>query len=256
MVNCSAKDILAALAVKDVHAWYFRLADFVSKTKVNGRDPLSAEFLVTYLAPACRLGPVAFNAPTYVRNHSIINDALNYHRKVYLTQEKARIGKSKRWVGIRPRWKDPAKYGWNGSGPITMHYTALVEVPIYWQITGSKAETDILHSLGLGFQLRTDVVVTVKKQSSGKGLNAEFKSFEARIEDRYNFNPKEHLTMPNPDYRSKEAGAICPRREKITVYHTNAARMVKSHLAVPYDLQSQTWTINRKSVINPGIVTL
>jgi hypothetical protein len=213
---------------------------------------MASTFLREYLTPRVRTGPWTFAAPAYVRDHAIVGDVLAYHRRVYLTQEMARVGTSTRWAGIRPRWADPGRYGWDGTSPLDMHYESLVEVPIRWQITGNDAERDILYGLGLGFQLRTEVTAVVRLRSGA--LDVSFSSFQARIVDTYDFDYSEHFTVPNPDHGSTASGAVCPARDRITVYHTNARRLETAGLAAPFPLQSDPWAITATAVSGSGRV--
>ena len=136
-----------------------------------------------------------------------------------------------------------------------MYYEALVEVPLRWQITGNAEEKDILYALGMGFQLHTDVTVNVT-HSSGH-LDVTFTQFTAKVVDVYDFNHSEHITVPNPDYNSTNANAVCPRQNRIVVYHTNARRMEQANLAAPYPLESNTWDLmSAAGLSGPGRITL
>jgi hypothetical protein len=74
-------------------------------------------------------------------------------------------------------------------------------------------------------------------------LKINFQSFQAEIRDRYDWDYSEHLTVPNPDYGSKAAGAIAPTSKTIVVYHRNAKRLEDAGLAAPYDLRSRAWQV-------------
>lgn len=258
--NCNARDILHTIPVNQVWQWYGRLSQAISRQPVaGGGTPLASLFMDRYLRPqASSSGSqnlFIFTAPAYLKNHSIVSDALIYHRRVYLTQEQARIGGSRRWAGIKPRWQNPSRYSWTHGTPLSMYYEALVEVPLRWQITGNSEEKDILYALGMGFQLRTDVTVNVTR--NGSHLDVTFTRFTAKIIDRYDFNYSEHITVPNPDFNSTNPNAVCPRRSRITVYHTNARRMEQANLATPYPLESNTWNLmSAVNVSGPGRVTL
>jgi len=174
---------------------------------------------------------------------------------VYLTQDPARIGGSRREGGIKPRWHNPGNYGWTRGTALSMYYEALVEVPLRWQITGNAEEKDILYGLGMGFQLHTEVTVNVTH--SGGQLDVTFTRFTAKVVDRYDFNYSEHINVPNPDYISTSPDAVCPRRDRIVVYHTNARRMEQAGLAAPYPLESNSWDLmSVASLSGPGRVTL
>lgn len=258
--NCSARDILSTLPVQQVWQWYGRLAQSIGRRPVaGGGTPLASLFMNRYLHPRSNSSGMqvlfTFTAPSYLKNHSIVLDALAYHRRVYLTQERARIGSSTRLAGIRPRWQNPGRYGWTRGTALSMYYEALVEVPLRWQITGNVEEKDILYALGRGFQLHTEVTVNVTH--TGGHLDVSFTRFTAKIVDIYDFNYSEHITVPNPDYNSTSSNAVCPRRDRIVVYHTNARRMEQAGLAAPYSLESTPWNLmSVPSLSGPGRVTL
>lgn len=244
--NCAARDVLGSLPVRQVWLWYGRLAQAISRRSVaGGGTPLAALFMNRYLRPQANSSgtQVTFNftAPAYLKDHSIVVDALAYHRRVYLTQERARIGSSTRWAGIKPRWQDPGRYGWTRETALSMHYEALVEVPLHWQITGNAEEKDILYALGMGFQLRTEVTVNVT--NSGAHLDVTFSRFTAKVVDVYDFNYSEHITVPNPDHNSSSPNAVCPERDRMVIYHTNARRMEQAGLAAPFSLESAAWEL-------------
>ncbi len=255
-----ARDILGSLPVRQVWLWYGRLAQAISRRPVaGGGTPLAALFMNRYLHPQANSSVTQatfnFTAPAYLKDHSIVVDALAYHRRVYLTQERARIGSSTRWAGIKPRWQDPGRYGWTRGTPLSMHYEALVEVPLRWQITGNAEEKDILYALGMGFQLRTEVTVNVT--NSGAHLDVTFSRFTAKVVDVYDFNYSEHITVPNPDHNSRSPNAVCPGRDRMVVYHTNARRMEQASLAAPFSLESAPWDLmSVTSLSGPGRVSL
>ncbi len=264
VANCSAADILGTMPVRQVWEWYGRLAQAISTRQVaGGGEPLASRFLRRYLSP--RSGPgrgsaaqpiFVFDAPDYLKADSRLRDELLYHRKVYLTQEQARLGGGSRWAGIRPRWENPGSYNWNQSDPLSMHYEALVSQSLTLQVFGSQEEKDLFNALGLGYQLRTEVVVSVSQASGGNELDVTFQQFQAKVVDRYDFNYTERLTVPNPDHGSTSPGAVCPGCDRITVYHSNARRMEDAHLAAPYDLESVAWDVSDPTIAGPGRVTL
>jgi hypothetical protein len=252
------------MPVRQVWEWYGRLAQAVSTRPVaGGGEPLASRFLRRYLSP--RSGPgsgstaqpiFVFDAPDYLKTDSRLLDELLYHRKVYLTQEQARLGGGSRWAGIRPRWENPGSHNWNRSDPLSMHYEALVEQPLTLQVFGSQEEKDLFNALGLGYQLRTEVVVSVSQARGGNELDVTFQRFQAKVVDRYDWEYTEHLTVPNPDHGSTSPGAVCPGRDRITVYHSNARRMEDAHLAAPYALESVAWDVSDPTIAGPGRVTL
>lgn len=85
-------DILAKYSVTEVADWYGRLAAMIGKQKLNGTAPLSSQFLQAYLKNRKSQTLIQFNAPVYLKNHAKVKAAQAYHHRVFLTEEKARIG--------------------------------------------------------------------------------------------------------------------------------------------------------------------
>jgi hypothetical protein len=94
------------------------------------------------------------------------------------------------------------------------------------------------------------VQVTGKK--SGDKVAVTFVSWSASGEDYYDFDANEHLTVPNPDYQSKESYAVAPKEREITVYHTNAIRLEKAGLAQPFKVRVKPWLVKEASVTGPA----
>ena len=98
--------------------------------------------------------------------------------------------------------------------------------------------------------------MAVTQPSGQSKLDVTFQSFRAKVVDRYDFNYSEHLTVPNPDHDSNDPTAVCPAKDRITVYHSNARRMEDANLAAPYDLESAAWDVTDPAISGPGQVTL
>ncbi|WMS41478.1 hypothetical protein RDV64_15495 [Acuticoccus sp. MNP-M23] len=235
-------DVLANYDVKKVHAWYLRLAAAVAKKTVKGKTPLSAQLLKTYLTNKIKGATVTFTAPNYLQDYFKVTATLQYHRDVFLSEKKARIGKATKWAGLVPRLDDKR---WDGISKIAMSYESLCEIGsgveiVRIQMSGTDEERDLFTSLR-GFQLHSDV--EMKGRKIGFGTIAEFVSWNAVALDVYDFDYGEHLTMPNPDYGSKSADAIAPGQRMIRVYHKNAQRIEKAGLAAPYKVKVGPWKV-------------
>ena len=254
-------DVLAGQTVQDVHAWYLRLADMAGKNKVGGLDPLSSQFLHAYLRNKNPNALLTFTSPPYLQTAPETKAALLYQRRVFLSEEKGRIGTAnlfgnvpEKWVGVVPRLQDGR---WNGQTSLTMQYASLVEfgsslADIYRiQRSGTPAERDLFTSLR-GFQLHSDV--TIAGTRTGDTVQVEFRSWQTRAKDRYDWNYDEYLTMPNPDFGSTKPGAIEPHQREVRVYHKNAKRMEDAKLAAPYDLVVGPWTVRDPKVLAKGTV--
>ncbi len=249
-----SNDILKSFPIERVHRWYHRLADAALSKKINGRHPLSGLLLKTYVTNKDKNKLYIFDAYDYLQRHPKVLTELNYHRQVFLTQSKARLGKgntSNKWVGLVPRLQDGR---WNGSDQIALYYESLVEIGSQseiWriQLYGTAEERDLFTSLR-GFQLRSDIEVT--GFAKGHTISVSFKKWEATALDRYDFNYHEHLTLPNPDYQSSAEDAIHPELQKFRVYHSNAKRLVDHGLAAPFKVKLGPWKVTNPQIIKSG----
>jgi hypothetical protein len=251
-----ADDILRGYPVEQVQRWYNRLADAALAKRIKGQLPLSGQFLKAFVNPRKKKATsYRFTAPVYLQTHSKVTEALFFHRRVFLTEEKARLGeggKTHKWAGLLPRLRDNS---WDGVSLISLYYQSLVDVaPTYAaivrvQISGTEEEKDLFTSLR-GFHLRSGI--EVKGFKKGKFISIQFKNWEARALDRYDFKYDEHLTLPNPDHQSKDNDAIRPDLKSFRVYHINAKRMVDKGLAAPFDLEVGPWKVTNSRVTAEG----
>lgn len=250
-------DVLKNYPVDQVHRWYTRLANFFLAKKIKGKIPLSGQFLKTYVTNRVKDKEYTFATPDYLQNYVKVKEALLFHRQVFLTEEKARLGKNgatRKWAGLIPRLQDRR---WDGTSEISLYYQTLVEVGgslaevIHIQMSGTSEERDLFTSLR-GFQLRSDIEVTGTKK--GGLVTVMFKKWLASGYDRYDFNYKEHLTLPNPDYQSKDKDAIRPDLKSFRVYHSNAKRMVDKGLAAPFKVKLNVWNVTSTKVIGSASI--
>lgn len=253
-------DYLANLPEPRVAAWYARLADRIAMEKVQGREPLASQFLRWWLQNRSPSAVIRFDAPPHLRAAQQVRQTLEYHRAVFLTEQKARTGSGERWAGTLPRIQGkPGFTPWtNVAQPLTLEYESLVEIGgnvmslMQIQQFGSAEERDLLTSLR-GFQLRSKVMVKGTPQPDGK-IQIEFLSWTAQAKDRYDWNYNEYFTVPNPDYRSSQPDAVRPQDQSMRVYHRNAQRLERAGLAAPYDLLSNEWPVTDQSLLRPGLV--
>lgn len=249
-------DYLAELNVQEVAAWYNRLAASVSKEKINGQEPLSSLFLRTWLKNRSRKYTLMFRSPIYLKNSKYVKDTLEYHRAVFLTEEKARFtGSHRQWAGIIPRLQGSKGFKkWTLSSAISMEYESLVEVGagladiIRIQTRGTPAEIDLLTSLR-GFQLKSIVKVNGKQLPKAM-VKIDFESWQCEIIDKYDFNYSEYFTPPNPDFgKNNLKGAVRPQDRSFRVYHKNAKRLEDANLACPYKIKSYRWHVVDTDII-------
>lgn len=248
-------DHLASLSPDKVAAWYRRLADRIATEKVNGEEPLASQFLRFWLDNRSPDAVISFKAPSHLRGSSYVTNQLNYHRGVFLTEQRARVtGGGEKWAGVLPRIQGkPGFTRWDVSRPLELTYESLVEVGnglvdlVRIQRTGTPEERDLLTSLR-GFQLKSRVTVSGARQANGK-VRITFTAWYAQARDRYDWNYSEHFTVPNPDYRSTKPDAVRPKDEMLTVYHRNAERLEKAGLAAPYDVLSNEWSVTSANLL-------
>lgn len=255
-------DYLKSLPVTQVAAWYSRLADMFAKRPVKdtvqGKQvdavPLSAQMLKFYLANRDPAQTFHFDPPNYLRTAPQVMTTLRYHRKVFLSQEKAKVtGGADRLAGLKPRL-DGAKgfQKWDGVTPLALTYESLTEIGsgvgdiIRIQMTGSEQEKDLFTALR-GFQLHS--ATTVRGERNGAGTKVSFMNWSSHVLDVYDWNFSEHLTVPNPDFGSKAADAVRPTDQKLTVYHRNAERLEKANLAAPYKVKSAAWYVTDAEIV-------
>lgn len=253
-------DLLKDLNIQQLSDWFNRAADLALTDRIEGQKPMSGIFLKTYLTNRNPNYVFTMEAPAYLKNFPKVKTTIAFHRKVFLTQEKARLGKGMgnttyKWVGILPRYqKKPGFPAWNPGSELRMEYESLVEIGsglpdiIRIQNFGSKVEKDIFASLR-GFQIKSEVLLTGRLNLNGK-LNITFKSWYCNIIDEYNFNGQEYLTLPNPDFNKIFKGAVSPGKEYITVYHKHTNSLISAKLAAPFKVKTNKWQI-----IDPNIIS-
>ncbi len=251
------KDVLADLSPLELSAFYYRLADIVEKNRGDLKMSLAALFMRHWLENRDPKSTFNFDAPGHLINHVQIFDVLEFHRKVYLSQEKAHFtGGSKKLVGVLPRLLgQPPFQKWDAKRPLTMNYESLVEIPLRYQLTGSDGDKDLLYSLR-GFQLKSSVNLAAEQPLQNGKLKIVFQSFQAEIRDRYDWDYSEHITVPNPDYESTKEGALEPELKSIVVYHKNAKRLEDAGLAAPYDVKSKPWQVTDYKLTQPAEIKI
>jgi len=142
-----------------------------------------------------------------------------------------------------------------------MHLEGNVETPISVELKAAAGvqvdarELDALYALH-GFLLISDTVVSATKPLSSKMYNIKFDRWTCKASDEYHWNPAKHITVPNPDYGSKDKNAIAPAERNITVYHSNAIRLEAAGLAKAFHNESEPWTENDLTVVGPAMLSL
>jgi hypothetical protein len=223
------------------------------------RQPLAAVFLGHYLDNRQRDSTFNFDPPDYLRHASQVTAQLQYHRAVFLTQQKARLSNREVWAGVLPRIQGQSGFQrWDLQRSVEMSYESLVEVGSgivdigRIQMRGTNQERDLFTSLR-GFQLRSRVTVAGNRLPTGR-VRITFQAWNSRVRDTYDFDFSEHLTLPNPDYGSRSPDAVRPQDQTLVVYHTNAQRLEQANLAAPYIIESAEWQVTDAQVVAPGEV--
>jgi hypothetical protein len=161
--------------------------------------------------------------------------------------------------GIVPRVKGTIKTADPPGGPYNMSVEGNVETPLSVQLKAAAgikvdaSELDAFYALH-GFTVHSDVVVSATISGTGPRMeyyDVEFKSWTCKALDKYHWNPKLHITVPNPDFGSSDKGAVAPGNKNITIYHSNAIRVETAGLAKPFDDESEAWVENDLSVMGP-----
>src|SRR5262249_22708072 len=144
---------------------------------------------------------------------------------------------------------------WDGKQPLPLDYQSLVEMPLRYQVFGTDADRDILYALH-GFQLKTFVSLAVVPGAPSGRVKLAFRSFQAQVLDRYDWDYSEHLTVPKPESGRKTPDAVAPASKTVVVYHRTAKRLEDAGLAAPYDLRTKPWTVSIADVVAEGTVDL
>lgn len=249
MVDCTARDILGTATVDQVHGWYSRAADRLDTEARSYGAPRSfaGSNLRLFLNPTAesrrstRSSRVALQVPAYAQTHPTVAETVEFHRRVYLSQERARFtGGSTRVAGAMVRLRNPAGHGWFVGTPMLMHYESLVEIPVVpptpllFSGAGRAQHFDVRNAVG-SCQLRTEVQLVI----GARRRTGMFLVFNCFLKDDYDFARGRHLDLPNPDHG--EASGICPRREQLRAYHSNLHRLRAAGRAHDYYWISQPW---------------
>ncbi len=213
-------DPFAGKSLAVIHNWYLRLA--LKQTEFAGNagvaKPMAGPFLIHYLGKSgLPLGsdfPIRW--PLHLQTSPSVTSVLAFHRQVFLTEKKGIFGsKIERWAGLIPRLQDKR---WDGVSAIQIDYQSLSDIaPTLAAINALRkrnnpVELDIFTSLR-GWQLKSTVKVTGQKTGDGLVL-VRFQSWFAEGFDTYDFSKVEGLTLPNPDFGSKDKNAIAPEQAR------------------------------------------
>ncbi|MCG5052489.1 MAG: hypothetical protein KA712_05980 [Myxococcales bacterium] len=215
-------DVLASLSPQQVAGFYGRLANSVDARKGKLEVSLAAMLMRLWLENRKKGDVLTIDAPAHLRGHEQTKSTLEYHRRVFLTQDQARLGSKSAWAG-------------------------------------NDADRDLLYSLH-GFQLHSSVTLAgvdlplhpVTKKSPG--VRVSFQSFMTYAWDIYDWDYSEHLTVPNPDYGSRSPDAVAPKSETVVVYHKHAKRIEDAGLAAPYKFQTRPWRVLDAGLVAPADV--
>ena len=250
MVDCGADDILGTASVAEVHGWYSRAADRLDREARGFGAPASfaGSNLRLFLYPTAtsrsssRASRMQVQIPDYAQTHPSVRETIEYHKRVYLSQERARFTAGPpRIAGALVRIRDPSGLGWIVGTPMMMHYESLVEIPVpppaewWFSVDGRAQHLDVRNAIG-GCQLRTEVFLYVDS-SRRRGT---FTVFLCYLKDDYDFARGRHMDLPNPDHGV--SSGICPQRSGFLAYHSNLHRLRSAGRAHDFYWISQPWT--------------
>lgn len=255
-------DILQQLPPSKVAGFYRRLALYIQS---KYPPALSALLLLHWLDGK---GLKKTVSSSYVKDLPYVNDYLiSEVRPVFLTQRQAKIKPTPIWGGIKPRIQTNQPYKPNEIKCYQILYEGpAVEVPLGVQARAAKdmlwgtvtidKDLDILYALHK-FGLSTTVVVrTELAPDSNSKYTVAFISWNTYMKDRYDWDPKKHITVPNPDYGSAVPDAISPDKKSVDVYHSNAKRVEAAGLAQPFDVVSDPWPVTDPAISGPAEISL
>jgi hypothetical protein len=245
-------DVLAKLSPMELAAWYGRLADLTAGHKWGGTEQLASKCLRIWLENKEPYRTVTISAPDNLRNSPYVTKELKFHRSVYLSEEKARVTSGDRWAGIVPRLQGKGFPKLKRLKGIPMEYESLVRIPITSKLFGEPEDKQLLYALH-GLQLCTEVTVSCSKIAGSTLVQVVFVNFQAKMKNRYEWNPDRHIKVPNPDFKSRKPKAVAPDDKYVTVENIHAKRLEEAGLAAPYYLESDTWYVD-PSLRRPGRV--
>ncbi len=255
MVDCGAADILGTASVAEVHGWYSRAADRLDREAraLGAPSSFAASNLRLFLNPtpatrrSSRSSRITIQIPDHAKDHPAVRETIEYHKRVYLSQERARFtGGSSRIAGALLRARNPSGYGWIVGTPMMMHYECLVDIPLtppaalLISSAGRAQHFDVRNAIG-SCQLRSEVHIYV---DSGR-RRGTFTVFNCFLTDDYDFARGRHMDLPNPDHGT--SSGICPQEDEIRAFHTNLHRLRSATRAHDFYWISQPW-------IPPGIL--
>lgn len=266
-------DHLAKLAPPDLAAFYHRLADFFDKQNNNAcgkgkpclADPMASNLLRKWLNNRSQNTIYLIDPPMHLKTDQKVKNALLYHRKVFLTEEKARIGPKfraiRKWVGVVPRLKKmPGFSSWSPGKPLQLRYESNVEYGTNRtdiariQYSGTPAERDLLVAFR-GWTLISNVAVNGTILHNKK-VKITFLPWKCSGSDLYDFAKVKGFTLPNPDYQKDFEGAVRPKDKTIKIHHGNAVRLQKAGLASPYKIVIKDWIPQDAALTQPAEVDL
>lgn len=114
-------------------------------------------------------------------------------------------------------------------------------------------ELDLLYGLHR-FALLTNVVAAVASVPRSTTYQVRFTSWRTKMRDHYDFDPRRHIPVPNPDHGQQFSNAIAPGERTIVVYHKHAIRVERAGLATPFDVESEEWQVNDATISASAVV--
>jgi hypothetical protein len=246
--GAESDDDLSVLSPKEAVEWYRRLALHI---RSEYSASLSAKMMLHWLDG--KGNKLTFDS-RYVEDIDFVLTYLRDEvRPVFLTEKKAKLEGGDRWGGILLRIKDPS---WDGKPKEIFYEGPSVEAPLKLLAEvqlglASKSQADLVTSLHI-FGIKTKVIMRAEEIQNSAKYNVSFVSWESWVSDKYDWDPKEHFTVPNPDYGNPDG--LAPDKIKVRVYHKNAKRVENANLAHPYPVESKKWYPSTNDIVGPAIV--
>lgn len=245
-------DALHGLSLSEKLEFYKRLAKRIKEEDSNSLSALLLEHWIFGKGHPMRIP----NAR--IKNNKKVKDQLSIYREIFLSKRKTNWTKNNRIVGVVPKLE---KGQWDGISDLPMNYQGktfnIISLPEYasllypiWRGNKStltedeKIDLDLFTSLHMT-SLVSEVIISGTRISPSE-IKVSFKKWKNYIEDNYNWDNDEHLTLPNPDFNNKYSvlKPVRPQSKKVRIYHNHALELERMNLAHSFDFTTEPWEIN------------
>jgi hypothetical protein len=253
-------DYLQHRTPDEITAFCRRLAAGIQR-RAKGTS-LAAEMLLHWLDGK---GQKKVYSSDYFRGVALVESyLLREVRPVFLTQERAVLIGCRIWGGIVARLKGAMPPGGrpqlpDGTWPISYEGVS-IEMPkthiarLWRGMKTDQGEQDLFYALH-GFGLTTEVIMSAKPLG-GEKYEVRFNQWLTKAIDKYHWNSKRNIKIPNPDFGSGSRAAIAPTQPIITFYYRNAVRAEQAGLAHEFNSESTEWTPDDRRITEPTVIDI